>query len=108
MTFSDHFGRVAMLCALSLMLPSVALLVSAQIASSMALMVVATAACGVAAGVGNRGSLQVVNQIAPENRRAQVVSSYFVCAFAGNALPVIGVGVIRHWLAPPLPAWASP
>jgi ABC-type nickel/cobalt efflux system permease component RcnA len=26
--------------------------------------------------------------------RAQVVSSYFVCAFAGNALPVIGVGVI--------------
>jgi hypothetical protein len=43
---------------------------------------------------GYRGSLQVVNQIAPENRRAEVISSYFVCGFWGNALPVIGVGVI--------------
>ena len=45
-------------------------------------------------GLGYRGSLQVVNQIAPEHRRAEVVSSYFVCGFSGNALPVIGVGVI--------------
>jgi hypothetical protein len=36
----------------------------------------------------------VVNQIAPEDKRAAVVSSYFVCCFTGNALPVIGVGVI--------------
>ena len=83
-----------MLWALGLMLPSVGLLVSAQLAASMAIMIIATAACGVAAGLGYRGSLQVVNQIAPEHRRAEVVSSYFVCGFSGNALPVIGVGVI--------------
>ena len=87
-------SRAAMLWALGLMLPSVALLVSAQIVASMAIMIVATAACGIAAGLGYRGSLQVVNQIAPEHRRAEVVSSYFVCGFSGNALPVIGVGVI--------------
>ncbi len=40
------------------------------------------------------GSLQVVNQIAPTDKRAAVVSSYFVCCFIGNALPVIGVGVL--------------
>jgi MFS family permease len=87
-------SRDAMLCALGLMPPSVGLLVSAQIVGSMAIMIVATALCGVAAGLGYRGSLQVVNQIAPENRRAELVSSYFVCGFSGNALPVIGVGVI--------------
>jgi len=87
-------SRAAMLWALGLMLPSVALLVSAQIVGSMAIMIVATTLCGITTGLGYRGSLQVVNQIAPENRRAEVVSSYFVCGFSGNALPVIGVGVI--------------
>jgi hypothetical protein len=87
-------SRAAMLWALVLMLPGVGLLLSAQIAGSITIMMVATAACGLAAGLGYRGSLQVVNQIAPEDRRAEVVSSYFVCGFSGNALPVIGVGVV--------------
>jgi MFS family permease len=87
-------SRTAMLWALALMIPSVALLVSAQIMGSMAMMIAATACCAVAAGLGYRGSLQVVNEIAPQDRRAEVVSSYFVCAFVGNAVPVIGVGVI--------------
>jgi len=87
-------SRAAMLLALALMPPAVALLVTAQLVVSMTIMILATASCGVAAGLGYRGSLQVVNRIAPEHRRAEIVSSYFVCAFAGNALPVIGVGVI--------------
>jgi MFS family permease len=87
-------SRLAMLWSLALMLPSVALLVYAQIAASMPIMIVATAACGIAAGLGYRGSLQVVNQIAPQHRRVEVVSSYLLCVFSGNALPVIGVGVI--------------
>jgi MFS family permease len=53
-----------------------------------------TAVVAVSAGLGYRGSLQVVNQIAPADRRAAVVSSYFICCFIGNALPVIGVGVL--------------
>jgi MFS family permease len=87
-------SRIAMLSALALMLPSVALLVLAQLKVSMILVIVATAVCGAAAGLGYRGSLQVVNQIAPESQRAEVVSSYFVCCFLGNALPVIGIGII--------------
>jgi MFS family permease len=87
-------SRTAMLWALALMIPSVALLIAAQLAGLMTLMIVATAACGVSSALGYRGSLQVVNQVAPEDRRAEVVSSYFVCCFCGNALPVIGIGVI--------------
>jgi MFS family permease len=87
-------SEISMLAGLGLMIPSVILVVSAQVFASMSLLLVATAACGVAAGLGYRGSLQVVNQIAPEEKRAAVVSSYFICGFTGNALPVIGVGVI--------------
>jgi hypothetical protein len=46
---------------------------------------------------------QVASQIAPPDRRAEIVSSYFICCFAGNALPVIGVGVVST-LAGPLAA----
>jgi MFS family permease len=90
-------SRTAMLAALALMIPSVALIVAAQAVASMPLMIAATAVCGASAGLGYRGSLQVVNQIAPAGRRAEVVSSYFVCGFSGNALPVIGVGVISTY-----------
>jgi MFS family permease len=94
-------SRAAMLWGLGLMVPSVALLVAAQVLASMALMIGATAVCGASAGLGYRGSLQVINQIAPEDRRAEVVSSYFVCCFIGNALPVIGVGVISTYAGMP-------
>jgi MFS family permease len=87
-------SRTAMLVGLGLMIPSVILVVAAQVLASIGLLIAATACCAVAAALGYRGSLQVVNQIAPEQRRASIVSSYFICAFTGNALPVIGVGVI--------------
>jgi MFS family permease len=93
-------SRSAMLIALALMLPSVAILVAAQLETSLALLIVATALCAVASGLGYRGSLQVANQIAPADRRAEIVSAYFICGFAGNALPVIGVGVISTLAGP--------
>lgn len=93
-------SRSSMLLALALMPPSVMLIIAAQLAASMALLIVATAVCAVAAALGYRGSLQVTNQIAPEDRRAEIVSSYLICVFAGNALPVIGIGVISTFAGP--------
>ena len=93
-------SRNGMLLALALMLPSVALVVVAQLWASMTILVIATAVCGITAGLGLRGSLQVANQIAPQDRRAEIVSSYFICVFAGNALPVIGIGVISTLAGP--------
>jgi MFS family permease len=87
-------SRTAMLWSLGLMVPSAVLVVATQVLASMAVMLIATALCGITAGCGYRGSLQVVNEIAPEKQRAEVVSSYFLCGFSGNALPVIGIGVI--------------
>ncbi|MER9418245.1 MFS transporter [Mesorhizobium sp. M0306] len=86
-------SRAAMFAALAL-IPTVALIVAAQVFASMAIMIAGTALCGVAAALGYRGGLQVVNEIAPADRRAEVVSAFFICCFCGNALPVIGIGVL--------------
>ncbi len=86
--------RTAMLAGLGLMIPTTALIVAAQILASLPVMIIVTASCGIAAALGYRGGLQVVNQLAPQDRRAEVVSAFFICCFCGNALPVIGIGII--------------
>lgn len=90
----DVASRTAMLWALALMPASVGTIVAAQLSAAMPVMLGATALCGIAAGLGYSGSLQVVNEIAPAEQRAEVVSSYFVCCFTGNAVPVVGIGVL--------------
>ena len=50
----------------------------------------------VATAFSYRGSLQVINQIAPPDRRAEIVSAYLLCGFAGNSIPVIGVGALSR------------
>jgi hypothetical protein len=89
-------SRAAMLCGLALLLHSSAMLVTAQFFASMPTLVIGTALGGIAVALGYRGSLQVVNQIAPTHQRAEVISSYLIVCYFSNALPVIGVGVISR------------
>jgi predicted MFS family arabinose efflux permease len=81
----------AMLAGLTLLIPSLILLVMADIFASLPILIADTALIGIAAGLGYRGSLQVINQIAPAERRAEVTSSYFIACFIGNSVPVIGI-----------------
>jgi hypothetical protein len=87
-------SRNSMRNGLILLVPSLALIVLAQALGSMPLLLAATALGGASAGLGYRGSLLVVNQMAPADRRAEVVSSYYVVCFFGNSIPVIGLGII--------------
>lgn len=87
-------SRSAMLTGLALLLPSLALLVTAELLHSMAILVLAAALTGAASALGYRGSLSVVNAIAPADRRGEAVSSYLIAVCAGNSLPVIGVGLV--------------
>jgi MFS family permease len=84
----------AMRAGLAVLLPSAGLVVAAQAARSMLMLVVATAFAGLALGLGYVGSLQIVNGLAPDEHRAAVASSYFLACFLGNSVPVIGVGVL--------------
>ena len=68
--------------------------------ASMIIMVIATSSCGIAAALGYCGGLQVVNQVAPRGRRAEVVSDFLICCFCGNALPVIGIGIVSTLAGP--------
>ena len=87
-------SQAAMFSALALLVPAAWLLVGAELARSMPLLLFAAALCGVAGGLGYRGSLEVINRIAPADQRSEVVSSYLIALFAGNSLPVIGIGLL--------------
>ncbi|HEY7641564.1 MAG TPA: MFS transporter [Steroidobacteraceae bacterium] len=87
-------SRTCMLLALVLILPSLALLIVAQARGSMPLLLLGTTLSGISGALGYRGSLQVVNQIAPAEQRAGVASAYFLVCFIGNSLPVIAVALL--------------
>jgi predicted MFS family arabinose efflux permease len=87
-------SRTCMLLALALLVPAVALLIAAQAQGSLALLLLGTALSGISGALGYRGSLQVVNQIAPADQRAGVSSVYFIVCFIGNSLPVIAVAAL--------------
>jgi hypothetical protein len=38
----------------------------------------------------------MINEIPPENRRAEVVSSYLIACYCGISLPVIGIGIVSQ------------
>jgi len=76
------------------------MLVAAQLFASMPTLVIGTALGDIAAELGYRGSLQVVNQIAPPHQRAEVISSYLIVCYFSNSLPVFGVGVISRVSGP--------
>ncbi len=87
-------GRAAMLTGLALLVPGVMLLELAQALASMSLLLVSTAIGGAASGLGYRSTLQVINEIAPSDRRAETVSSYLLACYCGVSLPVIGIGLL--------------
>ena len=87
-------SQAATLAALLLLPPSVWILVGAEIAHSLTLLVFAAALGGLAGGLGYRGSLELINRIAPGDRPSEVVSSYMIAIFAGNSVPVIGIGFL--------------
>jgi MFS family permease len=87
-------SRTAMLSGLVTIAPALALLVLAQSQQSLALLMLGTTSGGIALALGYRGSLEIVNTIAPADRRAGLVSVYLVICFIGNSLPVIGVAMV--------------
>jgi MFS family permease len=89
-------SRTCMLFALVLLIPSLVLLIVAQAQGSLPLLLVGTTLSGIGGALGYRGSLQVVNQIAPAEHRAGVASAYFLVCFFGNSLPVIAVAVLAR------------
>ena len=89
--------RVA-LAGLGLFLAALALIVAALAQAGMALFLAGTVVGGVAVGAVFLGSLAIANQLAPPERRGQVISAFFVVCYAGLIIPVVGVGVLSGFI----------
>jgi len=83
-----------MIGGLGLLIPGVAMMVLAEHARSMAWLIVASAVIGVASGLGYRFGLEMVNEMAPDDRRSELVSGYLIVCYGAISLPVIGIGLV--------------
>ncbi|AVH60599.1 MULTISPECIES: MFS transporter [Streptomyces] len=91
-------GRVGVGRALPLgcaaLLAGLALLAGALRWDLLLLVVLSAIVGGAGQGLAFRGALSAVAEACPANRRAAVISTLFVVAYAGISVPVIGVGVL--------------
>ena len=88
--------RATLAGAVLLLLSGLALLVLAEAGRELRLLLAGTVVAGAAMALGYRGSLQIVDEIAPDDRRAELFTSYLLVCYTGNALPVIGVGFLTR------------
>ena len=86
-------SRPVLLAGLGVFPVALALVVAGVSTGSLALFVIAAVVAGSAFGALVIGSLSAANRLALPETRAQVISSYFVFAYSGLAIPIIGVGV---------------
>jgi hypothetical protein len=54
---------------------------------------------GVATGLGYVHGTRVINALAPQDKRAEIVSTYQIFCFGGLALPVIGAALLSRTLS---------
>ena len=86
-------GGPVLLGGLGLFLVGLALVVAGMSAASLALFLVGAVVAGSAFGALVIGSLSAANRLAAPGTRAKAISTYFVFAYAGLSIPVVGVGV---------------
>ncbi|MCQ9135915.1 MFS transporter [Streptomyces hilarionis] len=76
------------------LLAGLALLAGALRWESLALVVLSALVGGAGQGLAFRAALSAVAEASPPQRRAAVISTLFVVAYAGISVPVIGVGLL--------------
>ncbi|MEV8536690.1 MFS transporter [Streptomyces sp. NPDC051211] len=76
------------------LLAGLALLAGALRWDLLPLVVLSALVGGIGQGLAFRGALSAVAAASPADRRAAVISTLFVVAYAGISVPVIGVGVL--------------
>ncbi len=83
---------------LALFVVALALIVAGLSQASMGLFLAGTITGGLAVGAVFIGSLSTANRLAPPEIRGRVVSTYFVFAYVGLTIPVIGVGIASDYV----------
>jgi MFS family permease len=77
-----------------------ALTAGAMWSANLAMFVIGGVITGAGAGMVFKGSLGVVASTAPTGARAEVLAGFFLGAYIGLSVPVIGLGVATQYVAP--------
>jgi MFS family permease len=93
LALAQYASRPVVLAGLGLFPVGLAMVVGALTLASLALFLLGTNISGIAAGAVFMGSLATANRLAPAETRGRIVSTYFVFAYVGISVPVIGVGI---------------
>jgi MFS family permease len=86
--------RTASLTGLALLPVGLGLIVAALPAHSLGLFLAGGMIGGLGTGFALRAAIVSVNAVAPAPRRGEVLSTFFVIAYVGIIVPVIGVGLL--------------
>jgi MFS family permease len=85
---------VAQVAGLIVMISGTIALVIAVITSSLAVLLASCVLGGIGQGLAFMGSLGDVSEIAPADRKGDVIATYYVVVYIATALPAVGVGVL--------------
>lgn len=89
-------SRTAQLGGLVLLLLGLALIEVGLALPGLWCFLAGTVVAGVGTGLAFMGSLAAINQVVPPERKAEMVSAFFVVAYIGITIPVVGVGLIAQ------------
>jgi MFS family permease len=82
------------------LIPGLALLVGGMWLPSLALFVTGGLLTGAGGGLAFRGALTAAGSAAPPESRAEVLAGFFLGAYVGLSLPVVGLGIATQHASP--------
>jgi MFS family permease len=90
------FGRHALVAGCIGLVAGMGLLALGLVLSSLVLLLAAGIVAGLGHGLSFRHGLAAINEASPVQHRGEVASGFFVIAYLGISLPVVGVGLMSE------------
>jgi hypothetical protein len=81
------------------LIPGLALLAFGMWRASLVLFIIGGILAGAGSGLVFRGALAAAASTAPPQARAEVLAGFFLGAYLGLSVPVVGLGVATHYVA---------
>ena len=78
----------------------IALVVAATWLPSLGAFLVGGLAAGAGAGLLFKGGILTASSLAAPDRRAEVLAGFFLAAYVGVSVPVLGLGILSQFIAP--------
>jgi MFS family permease len=82
-----------------LLIPGLALLAGGMWLPSLAMFVIGGVLTGAGGGLGFRGALTAAGSAAPPESRAEVLAGFFLGAYVGLSVPVVGLGIGTQYVS---------